>query len=52
MEVGLGDKEAQRAEASLEKTQGNYGLVISKSNLGFLRDKNIVKVPLEFFLLT
>lgn len=52
MEVGFGDKEAKQAEASLEKTQGNYGLVISKSDLEFLRDKNIVKVPLEFFLLT
>ncbi|MBU0722287.1 ATP-binding protein [Patescibacteria group bacterium] len=51
LEIGFGNKKTQQAETSLEKTQGNYGLVISKSNFEFLRDKNIIKVPLEFFLL-
>lgn len=51
MEVGFGDKEAEQAEASLEKIQGSYGLVVSKGKLELLHDKNIVKVPLQYFLL-
>lgn len=38
-----------QAERSLEKIQGNYGLVVSQSELSL--HNNIVKVPLDYFLL-
>lgn len=49
LEIGFGDKEMKQAEHSLKKIQGNYGLVISRSELSL--HNNIVKVPLDYFLL-
>lgn len=49
LEVGFGDKKMKQAEYSLKKIQGNYGLVISQSELSL--DNNIVKVPLDYFFL-
>jgi len=49
IEVGYGSKGVGQAQATLEKIKGDYGLVISDSNLN-MEDK-IVKVPLKYFLL-
>lgn len=49
IEVGYGSKRIGQAQATLEKIKGDYGLVISDSNLS-MEDK-IVKVPLKYFLL-
>jgi len=49
IEVGYGNKGVRQAQATLEKIKGDYGLVISDSDLS-LEDK-IVKVPLKYFLL-
>jgi predicted AAA+ superfamily ATPase len=49
LEVGYGNKKVAQARATLEKIKGTYGLVVSGAQLGI--EGNIVKVPLEFFLL-
>lgn len=49
IEVGYGNKKVEQARATLEKIQGQYGLVVSNSQLGI--EGNVVKVPLEYFLL-
>jgi len=49
IEIGCGDKGIKQAEYSLKRIKGNYGLVISESELSL--QGNIVKVPLDYFLL-
>jgi len=49
IEVGYGSKGMEQVQATLEKINGNYGLVVSNTDPG-IEDK-IVKVPLEYFLL-
>lgn len=49
IEVGLGGKDISQAQSTLEKTQADYGLVISNSPLS-LKEK-IIKIPLKYFLL-
>ncbi|OQX51033.1 hypothetical protein B5M47_02315 [candidate division CPR3 bacterium 4484_211] len=49
IEVGYGNKGVKQAQTTLEKIKGDYGLVISGSNLGI--EGKIVKVPLKYFLL-
>ena len=49
LEVGYGVKGVRQAQATLEKISGDYGLVISDTDLG-IKD-NVVKVPLRYFLL-
>jgi len=49
IEVGYGKKPTGQAEATLQKIGGKYGLVICNSELAI--EGNVVKVPLEYFLL-
>lgn len=49
IEVGYGSKGVGQVQSTLEKIKGNYGLVICSSELA--KEDNVVKVPLEFFLL-
>ena len=49
IEIGYGQKKTDQATATLEKIQGNYGLVISNSQLAI--KESVVKVPLNYFLL-
>ena len=49
IEVGYGKKKVRQAKNTLKKTKGDYGLVISDSNLS-IEDK-VIKVPLKYFLL-
>ena len=45
--------EAIKGEKTLMvKIKGNYGLSVSASRLALNQDKDIVSVPLSFFLLT
>ncbi len=49
IEIGFGNKGTKQVEYSLKKTKGDYGLVISESELSL--HNNIIKVPLDYFLL-
>lgn len=49
IEIGYGKKDICQSTATLEKIRGNYGLVICNSKL--VKEKNIVKIPLQYFLL-
>ena len=49
IEVGYGEKGLQQAGYSLERIEGNFGLVVSESDLSL--HNNILKVPLSYFLL-
>lgn len=49
IEVGYGSKSVGQAQSTLQKIKGNYGLVVCSSDL--TKDDNVVKVPLEFFLM-
>ena len=49
IEVGYGNKGIRQAQSTLERIKGNYGLVISNTDLGI--EGKIVKVPLKYFLL-
>lgn len=43
-----GKKETDQAAATLEKINGNYGLVVCSADLA--KDENVVRVPLQYFL--
>lgn len=49
IEIGRGKKEINQAVTTLNKIQGSYGLVVSSSDL--VKEGNIIKVPLKYFLL-
>ena len=49
IEVGYGSKGVGQAQTTLGKIKGDYGLVISNSDLGI--EEKIVKVPFKYFLL-
>lgn len=49
IEVGYGDKGIAQAQTTLEKIKGDYGLVISNTDLSL--ENKVVKVPLNYFLL-
>ncbi len=49
IEVGCGSKNNDQTLRSLEKIKGNYGLVVSNTELSLSGD--VVKVPIKYFLL-
>ncbi|MFH1705453.1 MAG: ATP-binding protein [Patescibacteria group bacterium] len=49
IEIGYGKKSTEQAQATLEKIKGNYGLLICSADLA--KDKNVIRVPLHYFLL-
>ncbi|MFA4931061.1 MAG: ATP-binding protein [Patescibacteria group bacterium] len=52
IEIGLGMKEAGQVRNSMKKISASkYGVVICNSELQLLEEDNIVRVPLDYFLL-
>jgi len=50
IEVGLGEKDIKQAENTIARTNADYGVVISQSELELV-DSKIIKLPLKYFLL-
>lgn len=52
IEVGVGEKLGTQVRNTMKKvTSVKYGVVICKNSLTLLEDANVVKVPLDYFLL-
>jgi len=52
IEVGIGEKTGTQVRNTMKKIgSAKYGVVICRNNLALLEDANVVKVPLDFFLL-
>ncbi|MBI1884451.1 MAG: AAA family ATPase [Chlamydiae bacterium] len=51
LEVGSGNKGFEQITQTSKKVSAKYGLVVSRDTLMHARDANVVRVPLEFFLL-
>jgi predicted AAA+ superfamily ATPase len=52
IEVGVGDKLGTQVRATMKKVgSAKYGVVICKNSLTLLEDANVIKVPLDYFLL-
>lgn len=51
IEVGFGDKAFVQVKQTMSKINAIYGLSVSASRLALNEEKNIVSVPLSFFLL-
>ncbi|MBI4253249.1 ATP-binding protein [Candidatus Uhrbacteria bacterium] len=50
-EVGVGRKGYDQAKKSMERFRADFGLVICDTDVMISREDNVVKVPLDFFLL-
>ncbi len=52
IEVGMGEKLGTQVRNTMKKVRSaKYGVVICKNSLSLLEDANVVKVPLDYFLL-
>ena len=51
IEVGMGKKDGKQIINTMEKVSGNYGIVICDTELKHLKEQNIIKLPIKFFLL-
>lgn len=52
IEVGIGEKLGTQVRKTMKKVHSaKYGMVVCNSELTLLKDANIVKVPLDYFLL-
>lgn len=52
VEVGMGEKTGTQVRNTMKKIgSAKYGVVICRNTLSLLEDANVVKVPLDFFLL-
>ena len=51
VEFGLGDKDTGQVVTTMKKIKCSYGLVFSQGAAGLNRRQDIVKVPLDYFLL-
>ncbi|MFZ2300061.1 MAG: AAA family ATPase, partial [Candidatus Moraniibacteriota bacterium] len=52
IEVGIGEKLGTQARSTMRKVgSAKYGVVICRNALTLLEDANVVKVPLDYFLL-
>jgi predicted AAA+ superfamily ATPase len=52
VEVGIGKKDAKQTAKTMKHIKCDYGIVLSQKELGLDKtDKNIVMVPLDYFLL-
>jgi uncharacterized protein len=52
IEVGIGEKTGTQVRNTMKKIgSAKYGVVICRNTLALLEDANVVKVPLDFFLL-
>ena len=52
IEVGVGEKPGTQVRSTMKKVgSAKYGIVICKNSLTLLENANVVKVPLDYFLL-
>ena len=52
IEVGMGEKLGTQVRSTMKKVRSaKYGIVICNNELKLLEDSNIIKVPLDYFLL-
>ncbi len=51
IEIGTGSKSSTQVKSTMDKIKCNYGIVISSDPLLLLKEENILKVPLPYFLL-
>lgn len=52
IEVGMGEKLGTQVRSTMKKVgSAKYGIVICRNSLTLLEDANVVKVPLDYFLL-
>lgn len=51
LEVGYGKKGIKQVINSMKKHRSAYGMVVSRDPLEFIESENIIKIPLETFLL-
>lgn len=52
IEVGIGEKTGTQVQNTMDKVgSAKYGIVFCRNSLTLLKDTNIVKVPLDYFLL-
>lgn len=52
IEVGIGEKTGTQVRNTMKKIgSAKYGVVICRNTLALLEDANVIKVPLDFFLL-
>src|SRR3989339_1611658 len=52
IEVGMGEKLGTQVRSTMKKVRSaKYGIVICSNELTLLEDSNIIKVPLDYFLL-
>ena len=52
IEVGMGEKLGRQVRNTMKKVRSaKYGIVICNNELTLLEDSNIIKVPLDYFLL-
>jgi hypothetical protein len=52
IEVGMGEKLGTQVRSTMKKVgSAKYGVVICRNSLTLLEDANVVKVPLDYFLL-
>lgn len=51
VEIGMGDKELRQVISSMKKIKCDYGIIFSSGPLTLIKEENIVKVPLDYFLL-
>jgi hypothetical protein len=50
LEVGIGEKRIEQVKNTLERINGNYGILVSDSELEIVENK-IIKLPIKYFLL-
>ena len=51
IEAGIGKKGVKQVVQTIKKYSGKYGVVIAQDKLELLKDDNIIKIPLEMFLM-
>lgn len=52
IEIGISDKSSTQVAATMKKYgSAKYGVVIARNSLALIKEANIIKVPLDYFLL-
>jgi predicted AAA+ superfamily ATPase len=52
IEVGMGEKLGTQVRSTMKKVgSAKYGVVVCRNSLTLLEDANVIKVPLDYFLL-
>lgn len=51
IEIGIGDKGNRQAKHTLERIDGDYRITICDTELSIIKEKRLIRLPLDFFLL-